>query len=142
MENTSPENENVRSNAAERPDERPEVDVCLDECQVAEIHAHSLGAVGRALPALQEIAALAEFFKAFGDPTRLRILLALGTAELCVCDLASLLGVSQSAVSHQLRYLRATRIVRFRREGKMAIYALDDAHVHELLATGLEHARE
>lgn len=115
---------------------------CLPECEAIQTHPQLLALVRSELPKSREIAALAEFFKAFGDPTRLRILLALASNELCVCDLAELLGVSQSAVSHQLRLLRAARIVRFRREGKMAIYALDDEHVRQLLAAGLEHARE
>jgi ArsR family transcriptional regulator len=115
---------------------------CLPVCEVVQTHPQLLGLVRSALPQPREIEELAEFFKAFGDPTRLRLLLALAESELCVCDLAELLGVSQSAVSHQLRFLRATRIVRFRREGKMAIYSLDDEHVRRLLAIGLEHASE
>ncbi|MBU0494721.1 MAG: metalloregulator ArsR/SmtB family transcription factor [Chloroflexi bacterium] len=84
---------------------------------------------------------LAELFKALGDPTRVRILSALrgAAAELCVCDIAATLGMSQSAVSHQLRLLRTLRLVRHRKDGRMVYYALDDEHVERLLAEGLDH---
>lgn len=85
---------------------------------------------------------LAETFKALGDPTRVRILDALSRAELCVCDLATLLGLSESACSHQLRLLRSLRLVRSRRAGRMIFYALDDDHITRLFAQGLEHAAE
>lgn len=78
-------------------------------------------------------------FKTLGDPTRIRILHALSAEELCVCDLAAALEMSVSAVSHQLRYLRATRLVRLRREGRRIFYTLDDDHVRSLYAQGLEH---
>ena len=82
---------------------------------------------------------LAELFRLFGDSTRIRILYALLESELCVCDLAQLLGLTQSAVSHQLRTLKDAKLVRFRREGKSIIYALDDDHVRLILSMGLEH---
>ncbi|MEE8209658.1 MAG: metalloregulator ArsR/SmtB family transcription factor [bacterium] len=82
---------------------------------------------------------LAEIFRALGDPTRVRILHSLAASELCVCDLAAILGMSQSAVSHQLRLLRSLRLVRHRREGRMVYYALDDDHIEKLLAQGLDH---
>ena len=82
---------------------------------------------------------LAEIFRALGDPTRVRILHSLAASELCVCDLAAILGMSQSAVSHQLRLLRSLRLVRNRREGRMVYYALDDDHIEKLLAQGLDH---
>lgn len=82
---------------------------------------------------------LADLFRVFGDSTRMRILYALFESELCVCDLADLLGMTQSAVSHQLRTLKAAKLVRFRREGKSIIYALDDDHVRQILRVGLEH---
>ncbi len=88
------------------------------------------------------MAALAEIFRVLGDPTRLRICMFLSQAELCVCDLAAILGVSESAVSHQLRVLRGQRLVKYRREGKMAFYSLDDDHVQALIAQGLEHVEE
>ena len=90
----------------------------------------------------EAVHALAEMFGAFGDPTRLKLLCALAQGELCVGDLAMLLEVSPSAVSHQLRGLRALRLVKFRREGKMIYYTLDDDHVQTLLDVGLMHVRE
>ena len=89
-----------------------------------------------------DVDGLTEIFRVLGDPTRVRILDALATAELCVGDLAHRLGVSESAVSHQLRLLRSTRIVRSRREGRMIFYALDDRHVLALIRQGLRHVQE
>ncbi|MEX2465514.1 MAG: metalloregulator ArsR/SmtB family transcription factor [Gemmatimonadota bacterium] len=90
----------------------------------------------------QDVDRLAETFQVLASPTRLRILEALAGRELCVCDLAALAGVSQSAVSHHLRMMRALRLVRYRKESRMAYYRLDDDHIGVLLATGLEHVRE
>ena len=88
------------------------------------------------------VAALADTFKVLGDTTRVRILDALSHGELCVGDIAGLLGMSESAVSHQLRLLRGMRLVRPRRSGQMIFYALDDQHIVRLFAQGLEHVRE
>jgi ArsR family transcriptional regulator len=88
------------------------------------------------------VAALAETFKVLGDSTRVRILDALSHAELCVGDIATLLGLSESAVSHQLRLLRGMRLVRPRRAGQMIFYALDDQHIVGLFKQGLEHVQE
>jgi ArsR family transcriptional regulator, lead/cadmium/zinc/bismuth-responsive transcriptional repressor len=85
---------------------------------------------------------LADTFQMLASPTRLRIVEALSVRELCVCDLAAVVGVSQSAVSHQLRQLRQMRIVRYRKDGRMAYYRLDDPHVETLFGTGLAHVRE
>ena len=85
---------------------------------------------------------LTEIFRVLGDPTRVRILDALSKAELCVCDIAALLGLTESAVSHQLRVLRHVRLVRSRRDGRMVFYALDDHHILTLLAQGLSHVEE
>ena len=85
---------------------------------------------------------LAETFKLLGDPTRIKIAYALSREELCVCDLANLLGASQSAVSHSLRSLRQMKLVRFHRVGKTAYYALDDDHISHLLEDGLRHVEE
>lgn len=90
----------------------------------------------------ESVLALAETFKVLGDPTRLRIAFALSREELCVCDLAMALGVSQSVVSHSLRALRQMRLVRYRREGKIAYYALDDDHIRFLLGEGFRHVEE
>jgi len=94
------------------------------------------------MKSLEATALLAETFKVLGDPTRIKIAFALSREELCVCDLASLLGVSPSAVSHSLRALRQLRLVRFRREGKIAYYSLDDDHLRQLLDLGFEHVEE
>lgn len=85
---------------------------------------------------------LAELFKTLGDPTRIRIMDALAKSEFCVCDLAELLGLSQSATSHQLRVLRNSDLVKYRREGKMVYYSVHDSHVSELYRQGLEHIDE
>jgi DNA-binding transcriptional ArsR family regulator len=90
----------------------------------------------------QTVEGLTDIFRVLGDPTRVRILDALSRGELCVGDLAAQLGVTESAVSHQLRLLRNTRIVRARREGRMIFYALDDQHVLDLFRQGLRHVQE
>lgn len=89
-----------------------------------------------------EITYLADTFQVLANPTRLRLVEALAQRELCVCDLAAISGVSQSAVSHHLRQLRQLRIVRYRKEGRMAYYRLDDDHVATLLQTGIDHVRD
>lgn len=83
--------------------------------------------------------ALAETFRALGDPTRIRIITVLSRQELCVCDLAKILGLTGSAVSHQLRLLRGQRLVKYRKEGKIAYYTLDDQHINNLFAEGVRH---
>ncbi|MDA8226381.1 MAG: metalloregulator ArsR/SmtB family transcription factor, partial [Desulfitobacterium hafniense] len=87
-------------------------------------------------------ASLAELFKALCEPTRVKILFALMTRELCVCDLAAVIGATDSAVSHQLRILRTLKLIKFRRDGKILYYSLDDAHIEKLFAQGLEHVTE
>lgn len=86
--------------------------------------------------------ALADLFKVFGDPTRIRILYALSAQELCVCDIASVLNMTQSAISHQLRILKQMKLVKFRREGKTVYYSLADSHVETILNQGLDHVLE
>ena len=85
---------------------------------------------------------MAELFKVFGDSTRIKILYALFEAELCVCDISKLLGLTQSAVSHQLRVLKNSRLVKFRREGKTVFYALADGYVRRIIAQGMDHIKE
>lgn len=82
---------------------------------------------------------LADFFKVFGDTTRIKIIYVLSQGEMCVCDIAAVLGISQSAVSHQLRVLRQARLVKYRKEGKIAFYSLDDDHVLQIFKQGIEH---
>lgn len=113
-----------------------------DVCDSFGLHPEKVDRVRDKMPEDETISRLADIFKALADPTRARILYALTLEELCVCDLATLTGMTSSAVSHQLRLLRASRLVRFRRVGKMALYSLDDDHVRHLLAEGLCHARE
>jgi DNA-binding transcriptional ArsR family regulator len=90
----------------------------------------------------ETVGALADIFKVLGDPTRVRILDVLSRGELCVCHLAQTLGLTESAVSHQLRLLRNTRVVRSRREGRLIYYSLDDKHVLTLFRQGLRHVEE
>ena len=94
------------------------------------------------IPHTEILYSLAELFKVFGDPTRIRILYALSAGELCVCDIASVLNMSQSAISHQLRVLKQNHLVKFRREGKTLYYSLADSHVETILNQGLEHVQE
>jgi DNA-binding transcriptional ArsR family regulator len=96
----------------------------------------------RRLMPTRTVQALADTFRVLGDPTRLCILDALASGELCVCDIASLVGISESAVSHQLRLLRGMRLVRPRRAGRLVYYSLDDHHIIELLNQGLTHVEE
>lgn len=94
------------------------------------------------LPPPRTLEYLREFFSVFGDSTRLRILYFLSQGEFCVADISFLVGMEQSAVSHQLKILRLNRLVKYRRDGTTIFYSLDDAHVGELLGTALEHIRE
>ena len=113
-----------------------------DTCEVYHADPARIAAIRASAPQDEAVASLSEIFKALGDATRLRLLTALGQGELCVCDLASLAGISESATSHQLRLLRALRLVRARREGRMVYYRLDDDHVAGLVAQGLQHVSE
>ena len=103
------------------------------------LHEEAVAAVRRQMPDEDDLYDLAELYKVFGDSTRIKILYVLFAAELCVYDIASLLGMTQSAVSHQLRILKNNKLVKFRREGKTVFYALDDDHVRAILQLGMEH---
>lgn len=113
-----------------------------EACDVIQIDLNRVRRLRAALVDAPTVTALADTFRALGDPTRVRILDALSHGELCVCDLAAVLSLSQSAVSHQLRLLRGLRLVRPRRDGRMVFYALDDRHVTDLLNQGLTHVGE
>ena len=113
-----------------------------DACDVFHIDPARVAGLRGALIAPSSVDALAETFRALGDPTRVRVLDALSHGELCVCDLAQLIGLSQSATSHQLRLLRALRLVRSRRAGRMVFYTLDDRHIVTLFRQGLRHVEE
>jgi ArsR family transcriptional regulator len=116
-------------------------DSCLAKCQVNVIHQEQVDMACRNMPEDSLLNEASELFGLLGDVTRLRILQALKTTELCVCDLAFILNLSPSAISHQLRLLRAKGMVRCRKEGKIAHYSLDDEHVHVLLSTTLDHLK-
>jgi ArsR family transcriptional regulator len=108
-------------------------------CTITMINEDKVAAARNAMPPEKVLFRLAETFKVLGNPSRVRILHALSLEELCVCDIASLLGTTKSAISHQLRRLRSLRIVRYRKEGRNVYYSLDDSHVGNLLREGLYH---
>ena len=111
-------------------------------CEETEVHEGAVEQVRSQLPQDEVLYDLAELFKIFGDSTRVKILYALLESELCVCDIAKLMDVSQSAVSHQLRVLKGSKLVKFRREGKTLYYSLADEHVFRILSKGMEHILE
>jgi len=113
-----------------------------DVCDVFAVNEAAVHSVRRRMKPDAVYAALAQTFALLGDPTRTRLLDALSRRELCVCDLANLLGMSLSAISHQLRLLRTARLVKPRREGRMIYYSLDDHHISHLLAEGFRHVEE
>ena len=111
-------------------------------CDEKEVHEDKVRFVNENMPAEDALYDLAELFKAFGDTTRIRILFALFEADICVCDLAATLNMTQSAISHQLRLLKQARLVSGRREGKQIIYYLADDHVRTIIEKGMEHILE
>ena len=114
----------------------------LPRCEETQIHPDAVERVRGLLPQDEVLYDLAELFKIFGDSTRVKILYALLESELCVCDIAKLMEVSQSAVSHQLRVLKGSKLLKFRREGKTVYYSLADQHVMSILSQGMEHILE
>ena len=115
------------------------MEVCKEElCESNEIHEDLLKIVDETLPEETELYDLAELFKVFGDSTRIRILFVLFEAEVCVCDLAKALNMTQSAISHQLRILKQNKLVKSRREGKSIFYSLSDDHVRTIINQGRE----
>lgn len=114
----------------------------IECCDTVEVHEELLKIVNEKLPQEEELYDLAELFKVFGDSTRIRILFVLFEAEVCVCDLAEALHMTQSAVSHQLRILKQNKLVKSRREGKSIFYSLADGHVRAIIDQGLEHIEE
>lgn len=111
-------------------------------CDCTVIHEEIVAQVREHMPEDEHLYDLAELFKVFGDTTRIRILWALGESEMCVCDIATLLNMRQSAISHQLRVLKQARLVKFRREGKIIYYCLDDEHVKQIFDQGATHISE
>lgn len=114
----------------------------LECCDTVEVHQDLLKIVNETMPDELELYNLAELFKVFGDSTRIRILYVLFEAEVCVCDLAQALNMTQSAISHQLKILKQNRLVKSRREGKSVFYSLADGHVRTIIAQGREHIEE
>lgn len=111
-------------------------------CEATEVHEELLALVREKMPQEEELYDLSELFKVFGDSTRIRILFVLFEAEVCVCDLAETLHMTQSAISHQLRILKQNKLVKSRREGKSIFYSLADDHVRSIIAQGREHIEE
>ncbi|HHZ00062.1 MAG TPA: metalloregulator ArsR/SmtB family transcription factor [Sedimentibacter sp.] len=110
------------------------------DCEV--IHGDIVDAVKQRMPDEEDIYDLSDFFKVLGDSTRMRIIWALDESEMCVCDIAVLLNMTKSAISHQLRALRNANLVKFRREGKTVYYSLKDDHVRDIFEIGMEHIKE
>lgn len=121
--------------AGEAPAEAP-------TCELLQIHPEVTEKVRAAVPDVELQMALADLFRMFGDTTRIQILSVLDVSEMCVCDIAELLGLTVSAVSHQLRLLKTAGLVSYRREGKNVIYALADDHVRTIMDSGMEHILE
>jgi len=114
------------------------IEVCQDYC----IHEDRIEAVKKDKPTEEMVYDLAELFKVFGDVTRVKIIYALLEREMCVCDIAALLGMTQSAISHQLRVLKQGRLVKHRKDGKVVYYSLDDDHIKHIIDQGLTHISE
>jgi ArsR family transcriptional regulator, lead/cadmium/zinc/bismuth-responsive transcriptional repressor len=110
-----------------------------DRCSCSIIHNETVERVSGKMIDHENAVELASFFKVFGDPTRLKILYALNLEEMCVCDLSALLGMTQSAVSHQLKVLRTARVVKMRKDGKVVYYSMDDDHIRRIYDQGLSH---
>ena len=114
----------------------------VPQCEYLHLHEDTVHRIKKTLPPQEQLYRLAELYKVFGDSTRIKILYVLFESELCVCDIAALLGMTVSAVSHQLRILKQNRLVKARRDGKNVFYALADGHVHDILGMGAAHLKE
>lgn len=114
----------------------------IESCSCATIHEEVVVKVRESMPGEETLYDLAELFKVFGDTTRIKILCALFESEMCVCDIAALLSMNQSAISHQLRVLKQARLVKYRKDGKIVYYSLDDEHVKQIFDQGLVHINE
>lgn len=115
---------------------------CTPHCDYIHAHPDLIETVSSTMPDEEKLYALADLFKIFGDSTRIKILYVLMESEMCVCDIAQLLNMTQSAISHQLRILKQSRLVKFRREGKTVFYSLLDDHVRSMLSQAMEHVEE
>lgn len=114
----------------------------FDHCDCNRTHDEIVVRVNESMPDDEILYDLAELFKIFGDSTRIKILYVLFESEMCVCDIAQLLGMTQSAISHQLRSLKQSKLVKYRREGKTVFYSLADSHVRSIMDQGMEHVAE
>ena len=114
----------------------------VELCDRVETHEVLLNKARREMPDEEQLYDLADLFKVFADSTRIRILYALFASEMCVCDIAELLDMTQSAISHQLRTLKQAKLVRSRREGKSVFYSLDDNHIVKIIDQGMAHVKE
>lgn len=114
----------------------------VERCEYMHAHEEIVEKVNREMPEDEILYDLAELFKIFGDSTRIKILYVLFESEMCVCDIAQLLNMTQSAISHQLRALKQSKLVKYRREGKTVFYALADGHVRTIINQGMEHVAE
>lgn len=114
----------------------------VERCEYMHAHDEIIAQVNQNMPDDEILYDLAELFKIFGDSTRIKILYVLFESEMCVCDIAQLLNMTQSAISHQLRALKQSKLVKYRREGKTVFYSLADNHVHTIINQGMEHLAE
>ena len=114
----------------------------LPKCEFMHVHEDIVARVKESMPQDKKLFSLAELFKLFSDPTRIKILYLLKIDEMCVCDIANLLGMTDSAISHQLKFLKQASLVKFRREGKAVFYSLADNHVTTIINNGMEHIEE
>lgn len=114
----------------------------IEICECNTIHADTIHSVKESMPQEEILYDLAELFKVFGDTTRVKILCALFESEMCVCDISALLGMTQSAISHQLRVLKSAKLIKNRKEGKVVYYSLADDHVKHIFDQGLSHVME
>lgn len=114
----------------------------VEQCELKHVHEKTVEKVKEDMPVEDELQDLADFFKVFGDLTRVKMLYVLFQSEMCVCDLAQVLQMTQSAISHQLRVLKQMKLVTNRREGKTVFYSLADSHIKTIMNQGMEHIRE
>ncbi len=119
-----------------------ELDKEIECCETSEVHEELLRTVREKLPPEEQLYDLAELFKVFGDSTRMRILFVLFEAEVCVCDMAAALNMTDSAVSHQLKILKQNKLIKSRRVGRSVFYSLADDHVRAIVSQGMEHVTE
>ena len=124
------------------PTEQRNINDAVETCITKGIHRDTIRSVKKNMPDPVALYDVADLFKLFGDSTRLGILWALSESEMCVCDLCALLKMKQPAVSHQLKNLKLSRVVKARRDGKIVYYSLEDEHIRRLLNLGMEHIRE